>query len=637
VIGASTKTGSVGNSLTRNLLQHGYQGKIYPVNPKTETLFDLPCYVKISDIEADIDLAIIIIPASFVPDALREAGKKGVRAAVIISSGFKETGEEGKKLEDEIIAVAAEFNMALLGPNCLGFLHPSLGLNASFAKRMPEQGNVAFFSQSGALCTAILDLSAGFLDFSYFVSTGNKARISENDLLKFFAQDDETAVLGMYTEDMKNAEDVIKTGRAILSRPAPKPTVVLKSGTTDAGTEASHSHTGALAGSDAAYQTLFTQARMIRARSLEHLLDLLSIFSSNSLPLGKKIGIVTNAGGMGVLATDAAVKHGLEIASLSQETIDRLSVLPQAASKHNPVDVLGDALADRYTAAIEAVIDDPGVDMLLVIITPQTMTEADETASVISSLKKKTKKPLAVVLAGKESFDAAMKILQKNKVSAFLYPEAAAEALAALSKYSAWQKNQFSTPFSFSDVKKEAAHAVIANARKENRTSLSENETWELLKAYGFQFLSSKIAKTKEEAQSLGLSFKTPLALKIISPQITHKSDVGGVLLNVDPENTGAAFEELLEQVKKNAPDADLEGALLVEMARPGGKEIILGVKEEPGMGKLIMAGLGGIYVETFKDVAFRFSPMTEEDAAEMMQELKSLPLLEGARGQAGI
>lgn len=637
VIGASTRPGSVGNGLTENLTKNGFRGKIYPINPKATTLFDLPCYPNISAIADEVDLVIIIIPAVHVPDALREACEKGIKAAIIISSGFKETGSAGAALEQEVIEIATEYNIALLGPNCLGFLHPAIGLNASFAKRLPESGPVTFFSQSGALCTALLDLSAGTLGFSSFVSNGNKALIGENELLRFFAQDEETKVISFYSEGMMDATKIIETSRGILSRPDPKPIIALKSGTTTAGTAASSSHTGALAGSDAAYQALFTQARMIRARSLEHLLDLMNVFSFNALPQGKRLGIVTNAGGLGVLATDAAIRSGLELATLSPETGEKLSVLPPAASRHNPVDVLGDALADRYALAINTVITDPSVDMLLVIITPQSMTEALETAAAIVTAKKHSSKPIVAVLAGKESLTAGWDLLKKNAVATTLYPEAGAEALAALSALATWRTNQLSTPFQFSNISKAAAQKIIAAAKKENRTTLYETEVWDILTAYGFSFLKSAVTKNKEEALAAGATFSNPLAMKIISPDITHKSDAGGVLLNVTPEQAGEKYEELMKRVKEHAPEARLEGALLVEMAETGGREIILGMKNEPGLGKLIMAGLGGIFVETFKDVAFRFSPMTEEDAREMIGELQSLPLLTGTRGEAGI
>lgn len=637
VIGASTKAGSVGNSLTENLLSYGYAGKIYPINPKTDSLFGLPCYQNIADIKDDVDLAVIIIPATAVPTALREAGEKGIKAAIIISSGFKETGAAGQALEKELHLIAKEFDIALLGPNCLGFLHPKIGLNASFAKGLPEPGTIAFFSQSGALCTALLDLSAGHLGFSSFVSDGNKAVLGENELLRFFAQDTETKVISFYTEGLSNAEKFIETGRALMVRPEPKPVIALKSGTTAAGTKASSSHTGALAGSDAAYQALFKQARVIRARHLESLSDLLTVFSQNPLPQGKRIGIITNAGGLGVLATDAAVQHGLEVVSLSPTTKQKLESLPAAASRNNPVDVLGDALADRYRLAIEALATDTSVDMLLVIVTPQTMTEARATAEAIADAKNHCGKPVVTVFAGRASFEEGFAVLKKNGVATLTYPESAAEALAALAQVAKWRNDQLSTPFAFNDIDRESAARVFKKVVGEKRTTLYETEVWEILSAYGFSFLQSRSVKSQEEARAAAASFGGPLAMKIISPDITHKSDAGGVLLNIKPREAGEKYEELLKRVREHVPEARLEGALMVEMAPTGGREIILGMKHEPGLGKLLMVGLGGIFVETFKDVTFRFSPLTKEDAHEMITELKSLPLLEGTRGQDGI
>lgn len=640
VIGASTKPGTVGNSLTQNLVTSGYGGKVFPVNPKTETLFDLPCYKSIGDIKDEVDLAIIIVPAASVPAVLREVGEKNVPAAIIISSGFKETGAGGLGLENEIIAIAKKYHLALLGPNCLGFLHPKIGLNASFAPRLPLQGSIAFFSQSGALCTALLDLTAGRLGFSHFVSTGNKAVLGENELLSYLAQDEEAKVLGFYTEGLKDAEKIIGTGQALIARAEAKPVIALKSGTTAEGTAASSSHTGALAGSEAAYDALFKQARMVRAESLEDLLNLLTVFSQNPLPAGntKRLAIITNAGGLGVLATDAASACGLEIAKLSPETESKLKELfPPAASVKNPVDVLGDAPADRYRMALEMCAADSLVDMLLVIVTPQTVTEAKATAEAIADTKNHSEKPIVAVMSGEASLNEGFAVLAQNKVATLRYPEAAATALSKLAMVANWRQAPLHTSFVQNEIDSDAAEEVIQKVRNDNRTVLYETEVWELLEAYGFPFLESAVATSPESASKAATEFNKPVALKIISPDITHKSDVGGVLLDIQPKDAAEAYEKLMAQVKEHAPEARLEGALVVEMADTGGREIILGMKKEPGLGSLIMVGLGGIYVETFKDVAFRFAPLSQEDATEMVNELKSLPLLTGTRGKAGI
>ncbi len=639
IIGASTKAGSVGWTLTENLLKNGYNGKVYPVNPKVTTLFDLPCYASVSAISDEIDLTIIIVPAAIVPAVLREAGIKGIKASVIISSGFKETGEVGQRLEEEIAAVAREYDIALLGPNCLGFLRPSIGLNASFAKQMPLSGEIAFFSQSGALCTALLDLTAEEgLGFSYFASVGNKAIIGENELLQSFAQDEQTTILSFYTEGITDSRTFIETGRALINRSQPKPVIALKSGTTPAGTKASGSHTGALAGSDAAYQSLFRQARMIRAEKLEDLIHLLRVFSHNPLPRGGRLSIITNAGGLGVLATDAAILHGLEMAKLSSETEEKLrSALPLAASVHNPVDVLGDALSDRYHAAIEAVAADDATDMLLVIVTPQTMTEAKKTAEAIADAKKRFEKPIVAVFSGKDSLEEGLAILRRNAVATVPFPEAGAEALAALAQITKWRKDFSVTPFSFDDINRDAVIDIFSRAKDAGRTTLYETEAASVCRAYGFPFLENHFVQSEAEALLAARSIGKPVALKIVSPDIIHKSDAGGVLLGIDPEQADQGYATLMTQVKNSMPEARLEGALVVEMAETGGQEIILGIKKEPGLGSLIMVGLGGIYVETFKDVAFRFSPMTQEDATEMIQELKNFPILGGTRGQTGI
>lgn len=640
VIGASTRPGSVGYTLTENLLKNGYAGKVYPVNPKTGILFGLPCYKSISAVEHDVDLAIIIVPAAGVPRVLREAGTRGVRSAVIISSGFKETGDAGRALEDEIASIARQYDIALLGPNCLGFLRPALGLNASFAQRMPTDGGIAFFSQSGALCTALLDLAADDIGFSHFASIGNKAVIGENELLRFFADDENVGAIGFYTEGLTDGAAIIGTGRAILSQTDAKPVVALKSGTTAAGTRASSSHTGALAGSDAAYTALFRQARILRAASLEELIHFLAVFSHNPLPRGNRLAIVTNAGGLGVLATDAAVASGLAIAALSEESREKLrAALPPSASVENPIDVLGDALALRYRVALEIAAADENADMLLVIATPQTMTEGAKTAEAIADIRHRhPDKPIVAVFAGAGSFAEGFAVLRQNDIAAVAYPEAGAKALAGLAQIARWRTEAAATPFAPRDIDRDTAASVIEAAKKENRANLTEQEAGEVLKAYGFPMLTAYAVTSEEEALAAAQKIGTKTALKIVSPDIIHKSDVGGVMLDIDPADAGSTYGELLSRVGTNAPQARLTGALVVEMAgQSGGHEIILGLKKEPGLGTLVLAGLGGIFVETFQDTALRFTPLTKEDAGEMLRELKSFPILSGTRGKQGV
>lgn len=638
VIGASTRIGSVGYTLTENLLKNGYSGTLYPINPKTDTLFGLPCYAKISLIPHDIDLAIIIVPAETVPLVLCEVGAKGVPAVVIISSGFKETGKEGKKLEDEVTEISKKYDIALLGPNCLGFLRPSLGLNASFAKILPPLGNVAFFSQSGALCTALLDLSSDSLGFSHFASIGNKALIDEDKLLRFFATEKNVSVIGFYSEGLIDSKKIIGTGRAILAKSNAKPIIALKSGTTPAGTQASSSHTGALAGSDDAYEALFKQARIIRATSLENLLDLLSVFSNNPLPENNRVGIITNAGGLGVLATDAAVQSGLRIASFGEETKKKLrAVLPPSASVNNPVDVLGDALALRYESALEIVVRDEETDMILIIVTPQTMTEDVKTAQAIVSIKKHYNKPIVAVFAGKESFESGIALLRKNNVATLTYPESSVRALGSLARVASWRKQISVPPIALHTIDKEKALEIITKVKNEKRTTPTEKESSDILKAYGFPFFATYEVQNKEEALAAAHAINKKVALKIVSPDIIHKSDAGGVILDINPIDVGEAYEKLLANVHTYMPEAKIDGALVVEMAEKGGKELLLGLKKEPGLGTLLVFGLGSIYVETWKDVTMRFVPLTESDIDEMVREIKSFAILAGVRGEASI
>lgn len=639
VIGASTTPGSVGNDIAKNLIQSDFSGTVHLINPKTDTLLGQPCYPSIDAVSGTIDLVIIVVPAKIVPAVLREAGERMVRAAVIISAGFKESGPTGQALEAEIVAIAEEFHVALLGPNCLGFINPSRFLNASFTSSIPSAGSVAFFSQSGALTSAFLDLAKGKLGFSLFASIGNKAVTDEKALLEYLFKDEGTRTIGLYTENLTDAARLIALGRTNLGSRHPKPIIALKSGTTTAGTSASSSHTGAVAGSDAAYAALFKQARIFRAENFETLMDLLLVFSQNPVPRGNRIAIVTNAGGLGVLATDAAIESGLELATLSDETRQALqAILPPAANIHNPVDVLGDALADRYAKTLEIVARDDGVDLLLVILTPQTMTEAEKTAEAIAKIRKTFPQlPIVTVFSGATLVQGGHTVLQKAAIPNLLYPESGARALGTLAHFGNWQRSlREESPIRFADDENRARQ-VLETAQASGQLQLGERSAAEFLSSRGFPFLKSELVRSREEALSFAQALNAPLALKIASPDIIHKSDVGGVLLNVSPEEADVAYEHLLATVRTHVPEARIEGALAVEMAPLGGREILLGLKREPGLGTLVVVGLGGIHVETFKDVAMRFAPLLPSDIDEMLNELKSLPLLLGARGEAGI
>lgn len=632
IIGASSKEGSVGNDVLKNLSQ-GFSGNVYPVNPKAEEINGLKCYSSLSAIGAPVDLAVIIVPAAFVPAVLEESGSLGVKGAIIISSGFKEIGNV--ELENELKAISAKYDIALIGPNCLGIINPSINLNASFAPLTPASGHVAFISQSGALCTAVLDCAKDMgIGFSKFMSVGNKAVVDEAEIFSYLANDEDTKVIALYAEQLQEPEKLMSIVKQISRGQNAKPIIVLKSGKTSAGAGASASHTGALAGNDAAYSALFRQSGIIRAESVEELFDYIKIFSNNQTLAAKKLAIITNAGGPGVLAIDAAVNNGLEIASLSEETKASLTAaLPAAANVHNPVDVLGDAKADRYQAALESVLGDKGVEAALLILTPQSTTEIKETAEAAVAARSKYKKPLAVSFMGGKLLEEGLQILKDNNIATYSYPETGIKSLAALNSFYNLANQENEGVAEFNDVDKEKVANIFNEARANGITSFPEASALAVLEAYRLPVLVSRIARSREEAETIAKEIGKKMVLKIVSPDILHKSDAGGIMLHVMPEEAGAKFEEMMARVAVNKPEAKLEGVLLVEMITDLGTELILGSIKDPSLGNAIMLGLGGIYVEILKDVVFGLNPLTKKDVEVMIDSLKSKKFLEGARG----
>jgi len=635
IIGASSREKTVGNDVVKNLVNQGYAGKIYPINPKIDELYGLKVYHDIKDLDQKIDLVVVAIPAKFVASAIDEAASKGAQAAIVISAGFKEAGNLA--LEQELAATCRRHGIILVGPNCLGVINAEHKMNASFAAIMPEVGNVAFMSQSGALCTAVLDYAQELgLGFSKFISIGNKAALDELALIKYLHEDPQTKVICLYAEALDNATAIIQTLKELNRGKEPKPVIVLKSGKTAAGAGAIASHTGSLSGGDNAYQALFNQAGIIRAQSVSELFDLASIFSNNPLKEIKTVTIITNAGGPGVLTTDAVIENGLEMAKLEEQTIKKLkSFLPAAANTHNPVDVLGDAVGEVYEKTLAVIGDDRQTDAILVLLTPQTMTEPVKTAQAIVNLRKKTDKVIAVSLMGRDLVADGVKILKDNKIANTTFPESAALGLGALAKFVAWTKIKEDKPLVFNDVDRERVAQIFKKAKKEGKTSFPEAEAMKILQAYNFPLLKSAVAKSASEAKQILEKFACAVAMKIVSPDILHKSDVGGVMLNVTADNVEAKFQAMMTTVRKNKPQAKLEGVLLMEMA-PQGHETILGINKN-SLGSMIMFGLGGIYVEVFKDVTFAFPPLSKLEIEKMIGGLKSNSIFMGARGQAAI
>lgn len=635
VVGASRTPKTVGNDIVKNLLTQGYTGNVYPINPKADELFGKKVYPSLSEVPEDIDLVVIAIPARFVTSIIEEAATKGAKSAIVISAGFKEMGNHD--LEKQLAQVCKEHDITLIGPNCLGVINSEILMNASFAGLMPKHGNVAFISQSGALCTAVLDYALDLgLGFSKFMSIGNKACVDELSLIRYFAQDPQTDVIAMYAEQLANAPEIIQLVSEINHSDHPKPIIVLKSGRTEAGAGAIASHTGSLSGGDNAYNALFAQAGIIRANCIRELFDYAQILSRNPLRRAKNVTVITNAGGPGVLATDEIISHGLQMAKLSEKTKIKLrEFLPEAASVSNPVDVLGDAPADRYQQTLKVVLEDENTDSVLILLTPQSMTEIEATAQAIVELKSQYNKPIVVSFMGKDTVWPGVELLRSQEVTNTEFPEPAVCALAAYSHYVDWTKSPIEPPLHYDDVDQEAVASIFAQAKKQGRTAFPEAQAIEILKAYRFPVLESAIVRSPEEATTAAIKFGGKLAMKIVSPDILHKSDVGGVVLNFSADDAAKKYSQMLTTVAKHKPDARLEGALMMQMAPEDGVEVILGVNKNPGLGTMIMFGLGGIYVEVLKDVNFAFAPLTRSDALRMITTLRSSALFDGVRGQA--
>jgi len=647
VVGASTTPGKVGHDIFANILKGGYKGILYPVNPNAKSVLSVRAYPNILDIPDDVDLAIIILSPRVALKAIKEAIKKGVKGIVIVSAGFREVGGEGLEIENQIVSICKKAGVRVVGPNCLGVINPlsSVSLNASFSRRMPKSGNISFISQSGALCTAVLDFAADRdFGFSKFISIGNKADVDELDLLRYMHDDKDTEVIMIYLEELKKGLEFVDSVKEITSGDRPTPILVIKSGRTTAGARAAASHTGALAGSEAVYDAIFKQAGIIRVDSIDELFDYAIAFAyknksetgkfTRKVPSGNRVAIVTNAGGPGIVATDMTVSSGLKLAKFHEETIEALeSHLPLTANLYNPVDIIGDAAQDRYENALSSVIKDENVDGALVILTPQSMTNALGTAEAIVRIDRRTHKPILCCFMGIFDVSSGVKYLQEHGMPVFKFPENTAKAFGALYRYSNWLNRQHLAQFTLKHNKERAAE-IIENSLAAGKTYLSELDGIELLKCYGFNVLPAQIAKNENEAAQLAENMTFPVAMKIISPQIQHKSDASGVILQLDSkEKVKQAFQKLIERAKQFNPNVVIEGVLVQKMSQPG-DEVILGVNRYPAFGPLLMAGLGGIYVELFKDVVFRLAPIGRNETRRMIKSIKGYNIFKGFRGR---
>lgn len=634
VIGASTKAHTIGSDIMKRLQEFQFNGPIYPVNPKGGVIEGLQAYRSVLEIDAPIDLAIVVVNAKFVLDTIDQCHQKGIQGLVVISAGFKESGAEGAALEASLLKKVREFGMRCVGPNCLGVVntHPSVRLDGCFAETLPERGDIGFVSQSGALGGGILnilkDLGVGF---AQFISIGNQADINAEDALEYWEHDDDVKQILLYMESIQNPANF----RALASRiTKSKPIIALKAGRSAAGASAASSHTGSLAGSDMAADALLRQSGVIRENSLEQLFATARVFKNCPVPKGDRVAIVTNSGGPGIMATDAICAYGMQMAELSEETKAQLrSFLPAAASVKNPVDMIASAPLEHYRQTLEAVLADPNVDMVMSIYLPFLGLKDTDVAKCLMQIKAAhPDKPLVGVFMTKHEFFEAVSQMDNVTVPFFMFAEQAVDGLARLNMQRRWRERPEGRLPAFA-VDKEKAQAVFAAAQAEGRAELSTRESLDVLEAYGVRVCQAGFAQSEDQAVALANKIGYPVVMKMTSKTTSHKTDVGGVRVNMDCEQTlRANYRDLMDKLRaKNLLDG-LEGVIIQEMVKSS-RELVCGVATDPQYGPMVMFGLGGVFVEVLKDVTFNLAPLTDVDAHEMVRSVKAFKLLEGARG----
>lgn len=631
VVGASPDPSRLGHAVLRNLIEHGYDGPIFPIHPKAREVLGRRAYGSVLAVPEAVELAVIAVPARQVLQVIDECGQKGVKGLVVISAGFKEVGGDGREAERQLLAKVRAYGMRMLGPNSLGVIDTHSRLNASFAAIMPDAGNIALMSQSGAICTAILDWSKSRgVGFSHFVSLGNKTDIDEVVLLRAWGNNPRSKVVLAYLEDINDGPAFIAAAREVTRT---TPVVAIKSGTTAAGSLAASHHTGSLAGSEQAYEAAFAQSGIIRAHTVSELFDLAMLFAYQPLIKGNRVAILTNSGGMGIIAADAVERSGLAMASLSQATIERLqAALPASGSAYNPIDLLGDARHDLYGLGIAAALADPNVDGLIVVLTPQAQTELVETAEIIGALAAKSDKPVVASFMGGYSIGPALAALNRNAIPSYTFPERAVQSLASMYDYVERSRRP---PPSYRHVHvnlKEVRH-VLTQVRASGRVELSEGEVRLVLAAYGLRIPESRLARSPDEAANLGMQLGFPIVMKIASHDILLKSAIGAVRVGVaDVDAARDSFELIDYRARKYWPGARINGVYVQEMVRPG-RDLQISMSRDPQFGPLIATALCGIYVDVLKDITFGLAPLSEQDVYEQIRALRAFPLLRGADG----
>ncbi|MEF8775111.1 MAG: acetate--CoA ligase family protein [Haloarculaceae archaeon] len=632
VIGASDEPGSVGRAVTENLLDT-FEGGVFAVNPNKEQVLGVDCHDEVDPV-TPIDLAVLVVPTSVVLDELREAAEAGVENVVVITAGFGEAGSEGAARERELEAIAAEYDLNLVGPNSLGVLSTTNGLNATFAPAMPGAGNISFMSQSGAFVTAVMDWAEDrTLGFKNVVSVGNKAVLDESDFVAEWGDDPETAVIAGYLEDIEDGRAFVGTAREVTGT---TPIVVIKSGRTEAGATAAASHTGALAGSDRAYSAGLDQAGVLRVETVQELFDAASILATLPLPDRDNVAIVTNAGGPGVMATDAVGDSDLSLAEFGDETIDALQErLPAGANIYNPVDIIGDADTERFRDALRTVLADPNVSMALVLSCPTATLAFEDLADAIAAEQERAGVPVVATLMGGMSTREAAGILSDAGIPTYFDPARAIWSLESLWTYTGIRETEWAEPETF-DVDRDRARAVLETAADRGTNRLGV-EAMDLMEAYGIPTPTGDIASDPDVAERIArdVARESEVVMKIVSPDILHKSDIGGVEVGVPVAEVRDTYEDLVARARNYQPDATILGVQVQELVDlEAGTETIVGMSRDPQFGPLVMFGLGGIFVEVLEDTAFRVAPVAEPEVREMIEEIESAPLLHGARGR---
>lgn len=633
VIGASTKEHTIGSDIMKRLQEYKFTGKIYPVNPKGGIIEGLQAYTNVNEIPGEVDLAIIVVNAKFVLDTIDQCHTKGIKGLCVITAGFKETGKEGAELEKQLLEKVQAYGMRCVGPNCLGVVNtlPEIRMDGCFAESLPERGHIGFVSQSGALGGGILNILKDLnLGFAQFISIGNQADVNAETALEYWENDEDVEQILLYMESIQNPANFRKLASRITKK---KPILALKAGRSAAGASAASSHTGSLAGADKAANALLMQSGVIREYSLKNLFSTAKVFANCPIPKGDRVAIITNSGGPGIMATDAVCEYGMQMAKISDSTKEKLrSFLPSAASVKNPIDMIASAPIEHYKQTLETVIADENVDMIMVIYLPFLGLKDIDVAKAVMEIKAQyPHKPVIGVFMTKSGFFTQLSDMNVN-MPFFMYAEEAAEGFHRLNQQRLWI-NRPEGKMPCYDVDRKKAAEIISRSINEGRAQLTTRESIDVLDAYGIRVCRSGFAKTADEAVTIGNSIGYPVVMKMTSKTTSHKTDVGGVRVNIQSaEQLRAEYEDLIAKLKEKNLYEGLEGVIIQEMVK-GNREMVCGIASDPQYGPMMMFGLGGVFIEVMKDVTFRIAPLTDVDADEMIKSVKAYKLLEGARG----